>query len=143
MPLIRIVPSVIIAWLIYHAVALAYGSEFEANPTAILQKVALSVPVVRQGYLQMSIGDLITMLTVVTGFVEVLKASDFARVRAIDYLIIALLFAASLIELLTLSIAQTSVFFFIVLALFLDLTVGYVVSLRVARRDLAIQQLPL
>jgi hypothetical protein len=143
MILIRVVPSVIIAWLAYHAVALAYGADFEANPLAILQKTVISVPLVHGAVWHISIGDLITMFTVVTGFGEVLKASDFARVGFFDYLLVSLLFAASLVEFLVVPIAQTSVFFFIVLALFLDLTVGYVVSVRTARRDLAVQQAPL
>jgi hypothetical protein len=44
-----------------------------------------------------------------------------------------------LVEFLYFRSAQTSVFFFIVLAVFLDVTVGYVIGIRVARRNFAIE----
>jgi uncharacterized membrane protein len=142
MTLIRVVPSVTLAWLVYHGVALAYGASFEADPHAVLGKIVLLVPLLNQGVWRISIGDIIAMLTVITGFVEVLKASDFARIRILDYLLVSVMFTLSLVEFLTFHAAQTSIFFLIVLALFLDVTVGYFISLRVARRDLAIEQIP-
>ncbi len=64
--------------------------------------------------------------------------SNFAGGQMLDYVLTAVLFVVVLVEFLYLPWAETSVFFFMVLALFLDLTVGYVVGVRVARRDLAI-----
>ena len=143
MTLIRVVPSVTLAWLVYHGVALAYGASFEADPHAVLDKIVVSMPLLNQGVWRISIGDIIAMLTVITGFIEVLKASNFARIRIFDYLLVSVMFTVSLIEFLTFRAAQTSIFFLMVLALFLDVTVGYFISLRVARRDLAIGQIHL
>lgn len=142
MALIRLVPNVTLAWLVYHSVALGYGASFEAEPLAVLGKIVVSIPLLNHGVWNISIGDIIIMLTVITGFVEVLKASDFARIRFLDHLFVSIMFTLSLIEFLALRIAQTSTFFILVLAFFLDLTVGYFVGLRVAQRDLAIEQLP-
>ncbi len=140
MSLIRVVPSVTLAWLVYHGVALAYGASFEADPLAVLYQIVVSIPMLNQGTWQINVGDIIAMLTVITAFIEVLKAADFARIRILDHLLVSVMFTLALIEFLTLRAMQTSTFFLIVLALFLDVTVGYYVGLRVARRDLAIEQ---
>ena len=143
MALIRVVPSVTLAWLVYHGVALVYGASFESDPPTVLGKIVVSMPLLNQGIWLISVGDIIAVLTVITGFIEVLKASNFARIRLLDHLLVSVMFTLSLIEFLTFRAAQTSIFFLIVLALFLDLTVGYFISLRVARRDLAIEQTPI
>jgi uncharacterized membrane protein len=142
MSLIRVVPSVALAWLVYHCIALIYGAAFAAEPQTVLGKIAVSVPLLNGGIWRISIGDIIAMLTVITGFIEVLKASNFARLRLADNMLVAVLFTVSLIEFLTFRAAQTTVFFLMVLALFLDLTVGYFIGLRVALRDISVERLP-
>jgi uncharacterized membrane protein len=142
MSLIRVVPSVALAWLVYHCIALIYGAAFAAEPQTVLGKITVSVPLLNSGIWRISIGDIIAMLTVVTGFIEVLKASNFARLRLADNMLVAVLFTVSLIEFLTFRAAQTTVFFLMVLALFLDLTVGYFIGLRVALRDISVERLP-
>ena len=65
-----------------------------------------------------------------------------AGLQAVDERALRRLTLDATVEFLTFRAAQTSIFFLIVLALFLDVTVGYFISLRVARRDLAIEQIP-
>jgi hypothetical protein len=138
MQLSRILPAVLLPWLVYHGLVVVFHAEFAADPVALLNRAVLLVPLMGGTTWTISIGDIVVALTVATGFIEVLKSSSIARGQMLDYVLSAVLFAAVLIEFLYYPWAQTSVFFFMVLALFLDLIIGYTIGVRVARRDLAI-----
>jgi glucan phosphoethanolaminetransferase (alkaline phosphatase superfamily) len=133
-------PAVLIPWLAYHGLAVVFHSAFATDPVALLDKAILFVPLLSGKSWAISVGDIVVGLTVATGFIEVLKSSSLARGQMVDFVLTAVLFVLVLIEFLYFPWAQTSVFFFIVLALFLDLVIGYTVGVRVARRDLAIQR---
>jgi hypothetical protein len=136
---LRVIPTVAVAWMLYHIVWLANHATFAADPLQILQASRFAIPLLNDGRWVFSAGDIITAFTVLTGFVEVMKASNLRRANILDHIFVVVLFAVILVEFLYVPAAQTSVFFFIVLAVFLDVTVGYVVGIRVARRDLAIE----
>ena len=74
------------------------------------------------------------------GFAEIGKSSSLRRAQLIDHGFIMLFFTFTIIEFLYFKPAQTSVFFFIVLAAFLAVIIGYVVGIRVARRDIAVER---
>ncbi len=134
----RILPAVLVPWLIYHGLVLAFHPAFEADPVMLLNKEILFVPLMNGNSWAISIGDFVVALTVATGFIEVLKSSNLARGQMLDHVLTAVLFTGAVVEFINFPWAQTSVFFFMVLALFLDLVIGYTVGVRVARRDLAI-----
>jgi uncharacterized membrane protein len=133
--LFRVVPAVAFAWILYHLVIWSGG---DAAPADILARQLTTIPLVNGGSWSIRTGDIVILLTVITGFYEVVKTGLFIRTQVWDHTLSALLFAVALTEFLTMRTAQTSEFFFIVVALFCDLTAGFVVGLRVARRDVAI-----
>jgi hypothetical protein len=138
MLLIRILPAVLVPWLLYHGIILIFDGALGDDPVAVLNKAILFVPLMSGRDWAISTGDIIVALTVATGFIEVLKSSGIGRGQILDHALNALLFTGALLEFVYFPWAQTSVFFFMVLALFLDLVIGYVVGVRVARRDLSI-----
>ncbi len=140
MTLLRILPTVILSWLLYHLVFLAQHDAFGADAAAVLNRTALTVFLLNGGRWVISIGDAITILTVLAGFAEVAKSSSLRRAQLIDHGFVMLFFTLTIVEFLNFKPAQTSVFFFIVLAAFLDVIVGYVVGIRVARRDIAVER---
>jgi uncharacterized membrane protein len=131
--LLRIIPTVVVAWGLYHILWMAHYSTFATDARAILETGRFSVPLLNNGKWIISIGDIITAFTVITGFVEVMKSSNLRRAQTLDHIIAVVIFGGILVEFLYLPAAQTSVFFFILLAIFLDVTVSYVIGIRAAR----------
>ena len=83
-------------------------------------------------------GDLTILLLLVMLFVELLKATYTSSTSLLDHGLSMLVFVVCLIEFLMVRQAQTSVFFFIVVATLIDVIAGYTIGIRVARRDLSI-----
>ena len=83
-------------------------------------------------------GDLVILLLLIMLFVELLKATYTSSASLLDHGLSMLVFVVCLIEFLMVRQAQTSVFFFIVVATLIDVIAGYTIGIRVARRDLSI-----
>lgn len=136
MTLLKITPAVLVPWIVYHLVVFGYGEA--AAPAALLDRQLFSISFLNGGVWTVRIGDTITFLTVLCGFVELLKASVLARTQVWDHALSAVFFIGAMIEFLSFGFAQTSEFFFILVALFCDLVVGFAVGMRVSRREVAV-----
>lgn len=132
----RIIPAVIVPWAVYHI--LVWTADPALPPAQILDSPLFHINLPNGGRWAARTGDAVILLTVLAGFYEVLKSSIFTRAQIWDHALSALLFIGAAVEFLTLGFAQTSEFFFILVALFCDLVVGYAVSVRVARRDVTV-----
>lgn len=141
MILVRVFPTIVLAWLFYHCVALAHGVAYDESLAGVLAMIVATVPLLNDGDWHVTVGDCITMVTVGSAFLEVLKASSATSVQMINHALSAVLFTVVLVEFLAFRLAQNSVFFFIVLALFLYLVVSYAVGMRTARRDFSVGRL--
>ena len=136
---LRSIPLMIIAFIVYNIVVLLGGSE---GADAILRKVIFSVPSIRanaEGVRSMwtfTWGDLILLITFLTLFVEILKATYTSTASLLDHGFSMLVFIACLVEFLLVDKAFTSVFFMIMVATLIDVVAGYTIGIRVARRDI-------
>ncbi|MEO0809983.1 MAG: hypothetical protein AAFW82_04970, partial [Pseudomonadota bacterium] len=65
-----------------------------------------------------------------------LKATYTSSTSLLDHGLSMIVFVVCLVEFLMVSEAQTSVFFFIVIATFIDVIAGYTIGIRLARRDI-------
>lgn len=129
---IRAIPLLFFVFLLYNVVVLIFGGD---NPGAFLREPYLPLPVIN-GQWSMSIGDIIVLILLVLLFLELLKATYTSSTSLLDHGLSMLVFIVCLVEFLMVKEAQTSVFFFIVIATFIDVIAGYTIGIRLARRDI-------
>lgn len=133
---IRAIPLLIFVFLFYNLIVLFGG---DADPNIALRKEVFGLTLPNGKFpWSFSRGDLVILLLLVMLFFELLKATYTSSTSLLDHGLSMLVFVACLIEFLMVSQAQTSTFFFLVVATLIDVVAGYTIGIRVARRDLAI-----
>ncbi|MGI9525170.1 MAG: hypothetical protein ACR2PG_26365 [Hyphomicrobiaceae bacterium] len=132
---IRAIPLMIFAFLFYNIIVMFNG---DIPIDQFLRQELSSIPMLNGNRWVFGWGDLIILSLLFLLFFELLKATYTSSTSLIDHGLSMLVFVACLIEFLLVQEAQTSVFFFIVVATLIDVIAGYTIGIRVARRDLAI-----
>ncbi len=132
---LRAIPLLIFVFLFYNVIVLFGGG---TDPDEVLRQVVLPIPMLNGHTWTFSWGDLVILLLLIMLFVELLKATYTSSASLLDHGLSMLVFVVCLIEFLMVRQAQTSVFFFIVVATLIDVIAGYTIGIRVARRDLSI-----
>lgn len=136
---LRAIPLILFVFIFYNVLALVFGGGGTAVETdKLLRDVLLPIRMLNDQVWNFSWGDLIVLLLFFTLFAELLKATYTSSTSLLDHGLSMLVFVVCLIEFLMVPQAQTSVFFFIVIATLIDVIAGYTIGIRVARRDLAI-----
>ena len=132
---IRAIPLLIFVFLFYNFIVLLGGG---SDPDEVLRQVVLPIPMLNGHTWTFSWGDLVILLLLIMLFVELLKATYTSSASRLDHGLSMLVFVVCLIEFLMVRQAQTSVFFFIVVATLIDVIAGFTVSIVAARRDFAV-----
>lgn len=83
-------------------------------------------------------GDMLLTAALVTLFLEVLKATRTGAGSIIDHLLSTAVFVAALVEFLLVDFAATSTFFLLMLMSLFDVIAGFSITIRSARRDVAL-----
>ncbi len=136
---LRAIPLILFVFIFYNILVLLGGGSGTAVETdKLLRDVLLPIRMLNEQVWNFSWGDLIVLLLFFTLFAELLKATYTSSTSLLDHGLSMLVFVVCLIEFLMVPQAQTSVFFFIVIATLIDVIAGYTIGIRVARRDLAI-----
>jgi len=136
---LRAIPLILFVFIFYNILVLFGGGSGTAVETdKLLRDVLLPIRMLNDQVWNFSWGDLIVLLLFFTLFAELLKATYTSSTSLLDHGLSMLVFVVCLIEFLMVPQAQTSVFFFIVIATLIDVVAGYTIGIRVARRDLAI-----
>ena len=136
---LRAIPLILFVFIFYNVLVLLGGGSGTAVETdKLLRDVLLPIRMLNDQVWNFSWGDLIVLLLFFTLFAELLKATYTSSTSLLDHGLSMLVFVVCLIEFLMVPQAQTSVFFFIVIATLIDVIAGYTIGIRVARRDLAI-----
>ena len=136
---LRAIPLILFVFFLYNILVLINGGDGTAAAAdQYLRSVVVGVPMLNGQTWNFSVGDVIVLFLFVTLFVELLKATYTSSASLLDHALSMLVFVVCLIEFLMVAQAQTSVFFFIVIATLIDVIAGYTIGIRVARRDLAI-----
>jgi hypothetical protein len=78
------------------------------------------------------------VITLVLLFVELVKATRTGGTSIVDHALSTILFVLCLIEFLVVQRAATSVFFIITVVTMIDVVAGFSITIRAARRDLAL-----
>ncbi len=86
----------------------------------------------------LDIGDVLVLVALVLLFVEILKATRTGAGSIVDHLLSTIVFIVFLVEFLLVGAAATAVFFIITTMALIDVIAGYSVTIRAARRDVAV-----
>lgn len=130
---LRALPMLAIPLILYNALALSGGGE-------LLKRVMFTMPMLKGGVWEFTIGDLVLLVTVITFFIEIIKSTFTGSAAILDHALSMVLFIVAGLEFLIVPQAATSVFFFIVLLCMIDVVAGYTIGMRAARRDISFGQ---
>lgn len=126
------IPLIAISFILYNVIVLGFGAETLADP-ALPEITMLNGAVWRFTW-----GDFIILATQLLLFAELIKATYTSTASLINHGLSMVLFIACLVEFLLAPQAATSTFFLIVVASGIDVVAGFIIGIRVARRDIAI-----
>jgi hypothetical protein len=124
---LRAIPLMALAFILYNVLALS-GLD--------LQRVLFKLAMPSTGTWEFRIADLIILITMILLFIELLKSTYTSASSMVDHGLSMLVMIACLIEFLLVKQAATSAFFFILIASLIDVTAGFMIGIRVAKRDI-------
>jgi hypothetical protein len=132
---LRALPLIVIPFIVYNVMALFSGN---LPAEEVFRKVVFNVPMLRGAYWSFTWGDFVILVTMICLFAELIKSTYTSSASLVDHGLSMLVFIACLVEFLLVPQAATSVFFFILVAVLIDVVAGFMIGIRVARRDLSI-----
>lgn len=132
---LRAIPLIVIGFILYNVTVLLGGN---LPAEEITRKVLFTLPMLRGAEWTFTWGDLIIFVTMLLLFAELIKSTYTSSASLVDHGLSMLVFIACLVEFLLVPQAATSVFFFVMLATLIDVVAGFMIGIRVARRDLSI-----
>ena len=127
---LRALPVTVIPFLLYFVFVMA-GIDLNGSLSG-----ADGWKMMSGGSWKLTWGDVILMVTMVTLFVEILKATYTTTASLVDHGLSMVLFIVALIAFLMVPQAATSVFFLLLVALVIDVIAGFTIGIRVAKRDI-------
>ena len=128
----------ILAFPMILLVLVAYNAVVFTNGVAQLGHVVLSINMTSGALWSLTVSDILITAALFLLFIEVLKATRTGAGTILDHLLSTLVFVACLVEFIIVRQAATGTFFLIMVIAFIDVVAGYSVSIRSARRDLAV-----
>lgn len=136
------IPWIILAIILYNLIGftvsgpdpIALASGQQIAQTAFDREL-FSIGMISEAQWSFTLGDLVTTITLVLLFVELIKATRTGGSSIVDHALSTILFVFCLIEFLLVPIAATSVFFFILIVTLIDVIAGFSITIRAARRD--------
>jgi hypothetical protein len=129
MPMILSLPWLVIPIIIYNLIA------FSSASPDVFNGVVLSVGMISGAVWNLTVGDLVVLLTLTLLFVELVKATRTGGSSIVDHALSMILFVICIIEFLVVPAAATSEFFFILFVTIIDVVAGFSITIRGARRD--------
>jgi hypothetical protein len=140
--MILTIPWILIAIILYNIIAFTVSAPApivltdgtEVARTAFDNHL-LSIGVISGAEWTLTLGDLVTIITLILLFIELIKATRTGGSSIVDHALSTILFVLCLVEFLVVPQAATSVFFFILVVTLIDVIAGFSITIRAARRD--------
>jgi hypothetical protein len=130
------IPWLIIAIVLYNMIA--FSSSWPAPGTGapnVFNEPLISFDLISGANWALTVGDLVTIITLGLLFIELIKATRTGGSSIVDHAFSMVLFMICGIEFLTVRQAGTSEFFFILVVTLIDVVAGFSITIRGARRD--------
>jgi hypothetical protein len=86
-------------------------------------------------------GDILVAFAILLLTLEILKSTRTGMRTIVDHVLSMILFVAMLVEFVVVKQAGTSTFFLLLMVSLVDIMGGFIVTLRAARHDLAIERI--
>ncbi len=134
--MLRMFPMILIAVIIYNAVAFGGGVAGQHDMTATLAQ-GFSLAMFSGDVWKISLGDIFLLGALGLLFVEIIKSAGTTHREIINHGLSMLTFVVALVEFIMLRGFGTSVFFLITIMCLFDVVAGYTISLVAAKRDLS------
>src|SRR5665648_894622 len=130
------IPWILVAIVLYNLIAFTSSWPVEGSgaPT-VFDSHLFSIDLISGANWALTVGDLVTIVTLVLLFVELIKATRTGGSSIVDHAFSMVLFMICGIEFLTVRQAATSEFFFILVVTLIDVVAGFSITIRGARRD--------
>ncbi|WP_088348339.1 MULTISPECIES: hypothetical protein [Rhodomicrobium] len=128
------IPWLIVAIILYNVIAFS-ASWPPAGGQTVFDDRLFSLDMISGATWTLTVGDLVTIITLVLLFVEIIKATRTGGSSIVDHGLSTVLFMFCLVEFLVVRQAATSVFFFILTVALIDVIAGFSITIRGARRD--------
>ena len=100
--------------------------------------VVLTIDMVRGDSFALTAGGLFVFISVVLLFLEILKSTRTGTGSIVDHLLSVVVVVICLVEFLLIGIAATETFFLLTTMALVDVIAGFSITIRAARRDVAI-----
>jgi hypothetical protein len=125
-------PWLVVPILIYNLIA------FSSASVGVFNDPVLSINMLSGASWSLTVGDLVTLLTLVLLFIELIKATRTGGSSIVDHALSMILFTICIIEFLVVPQAATSEFFFILFVTLIDVIAGFSITIRAAKRDFGV-----
>ena len=130
------IPLMIIPLIIYTVIMLGWGGDIE-NPYEIFSSpIFKDFHMISGALWTFTLGHLMIVISLFFLFFEIVKATRITAIGMADHALSTIVFIIFLIEFLMVKGAGSSVFFIMTIISLIDVMVGFIVSVAVARRDM-------
>ncbi len=125
-------PLLVIPFAIYNMIAfLTPGLSWTAEIATVHMVSGAAWPVTP--------GEILVGLSILTLFVELLKATRLSSRTIVDHILSTVLFVGMLVEFLLVQQAASATFFLLLVISFVDVVGGFTISIRTAQRDVTFE----
>lgn len=124
-------PLLLVPAVLYNMVVFLLNME----PTELFR-----IPLPSGRNVPISTGDLLVLFGIILLYLEVLKATRWSSKAIMDHVLSFALFIAMIAEFIIVPQAATSTFLILTTLSFVDVIVGFTVTIRAAQRDIALEQ---
>lgn len=128
---IFIIPLTVLPWIVFNIVGVISGD-------GTWSTVIFDLTMVSGQVWEFTARDLMVVFGVVCLFGEVLKSTNTSSRAIVNHILSTLVFIVYLVEFIVVGFAAQSVFFVLTLLALFDVLAGLTISIRAARRDLAV-----
>ena len=123
-------PLLAIPLVAYNLVAFTQG--------AVWDVAVFEIVMVRGAVFTFTAGGLLLLASIIILFIEILKSTRTGTGSIVDHLMSIIVFIVALIEFLLVDAAATETFFLLTIMALIDVVAGFSITIRAARRDVAI-----
>ena len=126
-----VIPLTILPWIVFNIVGMVSG----VGPW---DAVIFHLPMLSGQMWEANWSDLMVLFGVVCLFGEVLKSTNTSSRAIVNHILSTLVFIVYLVEFIVVGFAAQSVFFILMILALFDVLAGLTISIKAARRDLAV-----
>ncbi len=139
--ILRLIPLMLLVLIAYNLVVMAAGDPTDQVKDPVLALFGthlFSVPMISGGVWTFTLEHLFLTVSLLFLFFELVKATSIGGAAMAEMAISTVVFIIFLVEFLLVGPAASSLFFLLMMISLIDVIAGYIIGIKVARRDLAI-----